>query len=88
MPQNTDKNKVLVKSKELVFLIERMNLYIYEFARRCKISASCFSQNLQNKKEFSPISRRRIMKQLEKAYPDLTWEDVFYLESEEPIKSE
>lgn len=88
MPKNINKQKVFIRSKELVSLIEKMNLYLAEFAEKCKISASYFSTHLQNKKELSPISRRRIMKQLEKSYPDLKWEDIFYLEDEKPIKPE
>ncbi len=88
MPKNINKQKVLIKSKELVALIEKMNLYLAEFAEKCKISASYFSRHLQNKKELSPISRRRIMKQLEKTNPNLKWEDIFYLEDEDPLKPE
>lgn len=88
MPNKTVHQKVFVKAKELVSLIEKMNLSLSEFANKCKISPSYFSVHLQNKREFIPSLRRRLMKQLIKANPELKWDDIFYLEGEEPIKPE
>lgn len=80
MPKNINKQRILMRSKEVVALIDRMNLSLSEFAKKCKITSSSFGIHLANRQEFLPTSRRRIMKQLRKEFPDLKWEDIFYFE--------
>jgi len=87
MPKNITKRKVLIKTKEVVVLIDKMNLSLAGFARRCKITQSSFSIHLNNNRELSPLARKKIMTAFHKEYPDLLWDDIFYFEDEVPLES-
>ena len=88
MPKNITKRKVLVKTKEIVILIDKMNLSLAGFARRCKITPSSFSIHLNNNRELSPIVRKKIMTAFRKGYPDIKWDDLFYFEKEVALDKE
>jgi predicted transcriptional regulator len=83
MPKYLYRTKVSIKAQTLKKLIERMNLTLGEFAKRCQITSSTLSLFLSHRREATPIIRRRIINQLKKMYPKIEWEDVFYFEENE-----
>ena len=88
MAQDQPKYGVLLKGNVLRKILKKMNLTQSEFAKKCIISPSYFSLFISEKKEPNPATRRRIMKQINKAYPELNWADIFYFEDEVPLESE
>lgn len=88
MSQNQAKYGVLVRGEVLRKILKKLNLTQSEFAKKCKISPSYFSLFTSEKKEPNPATRRKIMKQINKFYPELKWADIFYFEDEVPSESD
>jgi transcriptional regulator with XRE-family HTH domain len=87
MSEDQAKYGVLLKGDMLRKILKQMNLTQSEFAKKCRITPSYFSLFISEKKEPNPATRRRIMKQINKFYPELKWADIFYFEDEVPLES-